>query len=102
MALFHEHTSALGLLGAGLVVAGVVAVSADKQHQHPPKAGAVVQLGSKPAHGTEVAGAELNPRANGLTESQAAWQMAADATDEEEAAAAAAAGERGPLLPPRR
>lgn len=99
VALFHEHTSALGLLGAALVVAGVAAVSADKHHHQPPKPStAGIALGSKPAH---AAGAELTPQPNGLPEGRegrAAWQIAGDCVDEE----AAAAGERGPLLAPQR
>lgn len=82
MALFHEHTSALGLLGAALVVAGVAAVSADKHHPQPPKPGtAGIALGAKPPHAAGAAGAELTPRSNGLTEGRAPWQVAGDSID---------------------
>lgn len=110
MALFQERTTALGLLGAALVVAGVVAVTADKQ-QHPAGAGAaVVGQGSKSGL---TAAAELMPRGNGTSHARHRQHLGEDLSDEEPPGAGAAAaavavpaeeegGERGPLLPPRR
>lgn len=110
VALFHEQTTALGLLGAALVVAGVVAVTADKQQPQAGAGAAVVGQGSKPGL---TAGAELMPRGNGTSHARHRQHLGEDFSDEEApgagAAAAAAAvpaeeegGERGLLLPPWR